>query len=396
MRRLHHMAICTEGAVYLVVMGFILTAAVIRQINLLMILYGVLAGPLLLSWWGVRWTLKRLDVARRAPSSVYAGEPFTVEVELANGRKHGGSFAVSVRDELRRRGSSDPPVGADVHFSFVPAGQSRRASYRGMLRHRGLYDFQPLKVSTRFPLGLLRTMLRFDKPARLAVFPAIGSLSPIWQRLLKIEDMASSRRRPQHGFHEAEFYGLRDWRPGDGRNRVHWRTSARRQTLTVRQYERRRHAEFALVVDLWSPPKPTEADRQRVEDVASLAATLLAESCRGAAGQPLLFNLIAKHPKQVRSVASPSALHEALRLLAAAEADGKDRLPDSLASVFAELRPNMNVIVLSTRRVDLFDRERFSTLWAARDLQHWAQRTPCLSPGEPLWTEMFRPVGAAS
>ena len=38
------MTISSEGVYYLVVMVFILTAALIRQINLLMVLYGVLAA----------------------------------------------------------------------------------------------------------------------------------------------------------------------------------------------------------------------------------------------------------------------------------------------------------------------------------------------------------------
>ena len=68
MRRLHHMSISREGLIYLGVMGIILTAAVIRQINLLMLLYGVLAGPLLISWSLVRRDLKvveRLPQQRR-------------------------------------------------------------------------------------------------------------------------------------------------------------------------------------------------------------------------------------------------------------------------------------------------------------------------------------------
>ncbi len=394
MRRLHHMAICLEGALYLVVMGFILTAAVIRQINLLMILYGVLAGPLLLSWWGVRSTLRRLDVVRRAPAQVYAGQAFSVELELVNGKPRRGSFAVNVRDEIKRRGGSESPIGAEVHFGFVPAGRSRTASYRGILARRGVYEFQPLKVSTRFPLGLLRTMLRFEKPGRLTVYPALGRLAPAWQRLLKVDDTAAAQQRPQRGFHDGEFYGLRDWRPGDGRNRVHWRTTARRQTLTVRQFERRRHAEYALIVELWEPPQPTEADRARTEEVVGLAATLAAEACRRG-GQPLMIDLVGRSTKQIRTIGSPAALHEALRLLAGLEADPHDKLPASLTALLAGLPPSRNVVVLSTRRVDLFDRRRFAELWNAPHLQHWPQRTPCLSPHDAVWHELFR-AGASS
>ena len=382
------MSICREGLFYLAVMGFMLTAAVIRQINLLMVLYGVLAGPLLLSWRLVRWTLKKVEVARQAPKTVFAGEPFSVQVSLSNGRKRGGSFAVQVRDELKRRGSSDPVVGAETYFSFVPAGETRTATYRGALRRRGIYDLQPLKVSSRFPLGLLRTMLRFDRPARLIVFPAIGRMSGSWRRLLTADDQASPAQRQARAALDGEFYGLRDWRPGDGRNRVHWRTSARRQTLTVRQYERRRHMGFALVVDLWRPEKPSAEDLQRVEQVVGFAATLLSEACRGG-DQPLTAEIIAATPKKLRATSSPGAVHEALRLLAGVEATAEDRLAPTLVDLFGELRPQTAVIVVSTREIDLLDREKYPLLHGVPELEHRLSRTPCLTPGDVLWRETY-------
>jgi len=376
LRRLHHMSICREGVLYLGVMAFMLTAAVVRQINLLMVLYGVLAGPLLLSWRLVRWTLKKVEPARQAPKTVFAGESFTVQVSLSNGRKRGGSFALHVRDELKRRGSSEPNVAAETYFSFVPAGETRTATYRGSLKRRGIYDFQPLKVSSRFPLGLLKTMLRFDRR------------SSAWRRLLTSEDQATPVQRQARAALDGEFYGLRDWRPGDGRSRVHWRTSARRQTLTVRQYERRRHLGFALVVDLWRPEKPSPEDLARVEQVVSFAATLLSEACRGG-DQPLVVDVIAATPRKLRASASPNALHEALRVLAGVEATSDDRLSKSLAELFGELRPQMGAILVSTRAVDLLDREKFSALHCVPELHHRVARTPCLTPDDLLWRETF-------
>jgi uncharacterized protein (DUF58 family) len=45
-----------------------------------------------------------------------------------------------------------------------------------------------------------------------------------------------------------EVFGLRDWRPGDGAAAVHWRTSARRRSLSV--VERERPAAQVLIVAL--------------------------------------------------------------------------------------------------------------------------------------------------
>src|SRR6185295_19477883 len=93
------------------------------------------------------------------------------------------------------------------------------------------------------------------------------------------EGSATGARR-WAGVQDGDFYGLREWRAGDARNRIHWRTSARRRSLTVRQYERRHDACLLVIVELWEPDKPTDADRLRTEAVASFAATVFAEACR--------------------------------------------------------------------------------------------------------------------
>ncbi|MEX2560982.1 MAG: hypothetical protein WD403_13760, partial [Pirellulales bacterium] len=74
MRLLQRVAISREGWCYLVVMAFILAGALLRQINLLVILFGMLAGPMLASWRLVKATLRRLDVKRNLPDSISAGD----------------------------------------------------------------------------------------------------------------------------------------------------------------------------------------------------------------------------------------------------------------------------------------------------------------------------------
>ena len=390
MRRMHHMAICSEGAYYLVVMAFILTAALIRQINLLMVLYGLLAGPLLISWWLVRRQVNRVEIVRHAPKSAIAGEPFAVEVELVNKRKRGGSFSLMVRDELQRRGrdgKKNPTT--EVYCGYLPGGETQRVSYQGRLARRGLYDFQPLRLSSRFPMGLLRTTLRFEQPQRLLVLPRQGHLTPAWQRLLRSDGGDGVGGRRQTGFQEGDFYGLRDWRPGDPRNRIHWRTSARRGSLTVRQYERRRQSDLLLIVQLWEPEKPTDADRARNETIVSFAATVMAEASQDG-GRAIHLEIVGKKPRRIKGTASPRLLDEAMTALATTEAASGDALPSALVTALSELHPQASGFIVGARPIDLFDRTRFAPLWQRTDLQLWPARLVSLHPADARWKEIFQ------
>lgn len=386
LRRLQHMSISFEGVIYLLVMGVVLSAAVVRQINLLMILYGIMAGPLLLSWRLVRRTVKGLEVTRRLPQTVFAGRQFSIEVEVTNKKPKSGSFAVWIRDELQRRGpTGEKSIASDIYIPHIPGGESRKTTYQGVLDQRGVYRFQPLKISSRFPLGLLRTMIRVDQPQKLVVLPAIGRLSPVWHRLLAADGEATGGRHNGRNSAEGDFYGLREWRAGDARARIHWRTSARRQTLTVRQFERRRRSELDLIVELREPRNPTPDDRKHTEDVVRFAATVLHEFCRES-GRPLRLEIIAKTPRVIRTTSTQQSLLEALKTLAAAEATPDDRLP---AAVDEAVARGTNAVIASTQKCDLADRERFALIWRRKESKAAIGRLTSLAPTEAGWRELF-------
>ena len=131
---------------------------------------------------------------------------------------------------------------------------------------------------TRFPLGLVRHGLVLSEPTTLIVHPKIGQLAREWGQLIR--ENASGSQRMRRGLLEADFYGLRDWRAGDNRRWIHWRTSARRGALVVRQFEQRRSQDLAILVDLWQPHQPSAEQQEHVEQAISFVATLIAEACR--------------------------------------------------------------------------------------------------------------------
>ncbi len=300
-----HYSICTEGWYYLVVLGFVLGGALLRNMNLLLVLFGMMASPLVLNWRLVRATLARLEVRRKLPKSVSAGELLVVELEAVNPRRRLGSWAVAAEDVIGREGGGDPQVeiAASVLFSHVPAGQSRRETYRGRLMQRGRYRFGPLRISTRFPFGLVRMSTTLDQPQTLLVQPRLGRLTRRWQRLHLSADVGASRVQRKQGLLEGDFYGLRDWRTGDSRRWIHWRTSARRQVPAVRQFEQRRNQDLALIVELWQPAEPKARDRENVELAVSFAASIVSDLCRRG-GRSLWVGLAAAAPRHDHGPAS--------------------------------------------------------------------------------------------
>lgn len=366
MNRLRYPILCREGWYYLVVMGFILGGALMRQINLLMVLFGMMAGPLLFNLWAVTSALRKIRVRRRLPDAVVAGDPLLVEIEAENCSQRGPCWALVVEDRLERVTSSGKSTqwSPAVMFTHVPAAQTRKSRYRGVLTERGRYRFEPLKVSTRFPLGLIaRSAFAVENESNeLLVYPRLGVLAHSWTRVREEAYQRSRKQERRQGLVEGDFHNLRPWRSGDSRRWVHWRTTARRGELMVRQFEQHFQRDLAVLVELWQPGRPSQDALDDVELAVSFAASICTDLCRRG-GCQLVLGLAGNERKLVAGPASQTLLQEAMTELALIEADSTDQLPELLTQSLDEIPTGTQVVIVSTRHVDLSDTERFAGLW---------------------------------
>src|SRR5262245_56840234 len=295
-----------EGWYYLAVLAFIVGGAILRNVNLLVVLAGMMIAPLLFNWRLVMAGLSGLTARRKLPEQVLAGEPLTVEIEVKNPRRWLSSWLLRVEDwvgdqesgtrgqgpgargqpgatltwseRLRERiGRIDPfhrhDTPAAAVIAHVPPRSSATGTYRITLHRRGRYRFGPLRLSTRFPLGLVRAHMTLGEYGELIVAPRVGRLLPEWAALLEAEMVGDQRRHPQRGVSDGDYYGLRPWQSGDSLRWIHWRTTAKLGRPIVRQYERRRSRDCALLLDPYLPPRPSERDQGILELAISLAAT---------------------------------------------------------------------------------------------------------------------------
>jgi uncharacterized protein (DUF58 family) len=391
--RKRQVSLCREGWYYLFLPLFVLSGAILREINLLVLLAGMLAGPLVISWRLVIVALRGLEVRRKVPQGACAGDLLVVDLELANHRRRGASWAVVLEDEIQRLTSTDRregPVRTSVVLARVAAGQSATAAYRGRLPQRGRYRFGPLKVSTRFPLGLIRGSITADLVENVVIYPRLGRLERGWLDLQRDAMLGSRRTQRKHGLLEGEFHGLRDWRPGDSRRWIHWRTSARRGNLAVRQFEQPRNRDLALVVELWQPERAQAALAEAVELAVSFVASIVADACRRG-GSHVLLAVGGRTAQFVSGAASMALQMEALETLAVAEAGSQDRLPELLDTAYADARAGVQIVVVSTRPVDLSDAARFAGLHREAARSRVLGWPLCIDASSPQLTQFFRP-----
>jgi uncharacterized protein (DUF58 family) len=394
-----HNSISREGWYYLTVITLVFAGAIFKEVNLLLMLGGLMLGPLLFNWRAVKFTLDNLELQRKVPPAVCAGDPLTVGLRLINKRKQFGSWAVTVEEQIIRLcepehnhslwnlGTREKPLKTTVFFPYVPAGQDRIGTYRGKLFERGKYRLGPVKISTRFPFGLFNRTLGLLKEDTLYVFPRLGRLTPNWlarhRRALAGED----RRERQPG-PEGDFYGVREWRSGDGMKYIHWRSSARTGKLVVRQFERPRNRDVAIILDLWRSEKPTDIQRENVELAVSFAATVLSDLCRRGGSQLHLATFNAK-PHCLGGPASAALMQDMLRILATIESRSEDHLPDLADYALGQISSGAEIILVSTRPVDLDDDARFRALLSDPHRAANLHRIRCIDASSQELEQLF-------
>jgi uncharacterized protein (DUF58 family) len=173
-------------------------------------------------------------VRRRVTTTrVRAGESVTVIVETD------GPAEARVTAAERVTG----PAGTLV----LPLGRARaRIRYELYAQRRGFLDVGPLELVRVDPLGLARAARTAgDETVRLLVHPRHHELTVPPAAGGGGRDTSSAATRATEG----SFAGLRELAPGDDVRRIHWRTSARRGRLMVREHADSARPGVTVLVD---------------------------------------------------------------------------------------------------------------------------------------------------
>lgn len=309
-----------EGLIYLGVMLMLAIAALLGQRNMLLLIFGMMAGPFVFNGWVVMTMLQRVSVTRRLPQSGQAGEHFSVEIDIQNNKRLLSSRLIQVRDVIEGNGLRQE---TGVTFVRVPPKSMRAGSYRVLITRRGKYRFGPMRISSRFPLGISERGRVQQDFAEIYVHPATGRMLPAWRR--REQELAESitRSRARVGVFEDEFHRIREFRSGDNPRSIHWRSTARRGTLMMREYEQHRESDLVVLLDLHTQPDFSD---EEVEMAVSLAATICVEQTRRASASAYRLFVAAKTNIDIQCPGGGRFREAALNSLAECEASPNAQL----------------------------------------------------------------------
>ncbi|MEL6270758.1 MAG: DUF58 domain-containing protein [Chloroflexota bacterium] len=230
-----------RAVIYLFIM-FSLIAALYTGQSFFFNIAFLFTGILVIAWFwsnlAVRWIrVSRRTRARRAQVGKTLDETFVV-----------GNLAYIPKLWLEIRDFSDLPSHRASHV--VPAvGPRGRYTWNVQTPclSRGEFKLGPMSLTSGDPFGLFLSERRIAATSTVIVYPAIANINKFDSPMGALSGGEAQRQRTHNVTTNA--VGVREYVYGDSLNRVHWRTTARRDKLMVKEFELDPLVDVYIIVD---------------------------------------------------------------------------------------------------------------------------------------------------
>ncbi|MGF1505125.1 MAG: DUF58 domain-containing protein [Anaerolineae bacterium] len=218
-----------RNAVYLIIAVSLLAGLITGQAFFFNVGYafiGLMVFALAWAWGSANWlSIRRRAQARRAQVGSTLKETFIVTNTGPQPK-----LWLEIYDS-----SSLPGHHASHVISSLPPKESAVREIETLCSRRGEFVLGPMKVATGDPFGLFQLERDLPQTSRLIVYPQTIDVGGFQLPAGPLPGGDALRQRTHYVTTNAA--GIRDYMPGDSLNRIHWRSTARKQRLLVKEFE---------------------------------------------------------------------------------------------------------------------------------------------------------------
>lgn len=229
-----------EGISFVAVMALVGLAAWHSGTNLLYLVFAMLIAFFLLQGIVLWLCLLHVEARRMTPKHATAREPIQIPLLLANRKQFFASYGLRLMDYLPGK----ELLGA-CFIARLPSGSELHCHYRAVFPHRGKYSLKRLELLSRYPFGLAQRTMISEQHDQILVYPEEVDITQLLCEL-RIDMGEHESRLKGIGI---DFYGLREYQPGETIRHVHWRSSAKAGKLMVTEYEKEESRKAAILLN---------------------------------------------------------------------------------------------------------------------------------------------------
>ena len=303
------------------------------------LLYALIALPVIGYAMAVL-SLRRLEGrVRRLTPYLQVGEPVEQEITFQNN-------AWWPRVLLEVEHHTDPPETGGWVVSLWPYRATTWESH-SLSQRRGVYTYGKLTVTSRDPLGLFSRRVTIGEEQSVLVYPATVDLPAFhvpsgqsWG-----EGMAAGR----NNLPSSIVSGVRDYVAGDSYRRVHWRSTARRSKLMVKEFDPEPAGpshEVWVLLDLWEGVQAGEGTESTVEYGVSIAASVAKRFLE--MGRTVGLYSWGEKRELIPARPGPAQFGRIMEKLAIVQAGGEGPLNQAMAETTDQVLPGSSVVLISS------------------------------------------------
>ncbi|MEU1970933.1 DUF58 domain-containing protein [Microbacterium sp. NPDC019599] len=246
MKRLWPLTARGTGALALAIGCFVLA----NELGVVELMYfGMLLLAVLAAGWVSLHLVRRTDRVTRSlsPDVGTVGRPSTVVARV--GVRSPFATAPGTWEDGLPKGVSGIARGSfpAIGSGFIGTEKIVELEYTITSARRGVHSLGPLTVTSTDPFLLTRRRTVFSDHAKITIAPAVIELSPLTNLLGDAGGTLHSHTN--HLGQGADNLVARPYVPGDSMRRIHWRASAHRGDLMVRQEEQESTPDAVVVLD---------------------------------------------------------------------------------------------------------------------------------------------------
>ena len=217
-----------NGLLFVFTSGLVFIAAINYAVSLAFALAFLMVSIFILSILHSFNNLNQLTLSSRSTQDVFCGEDACFRVQLSRSPKRRHESL----DMNFPSSQTDPKTDPTTSYTDLVGRDTQEVDVFTLAAKRGEFKAPRLRVLKRFPLGLCRAWSVVDLNLHCLVYPR-----PVPFAMNQFDSGASggsdSAINPEGS---EDFYGLRDYVPGDSLRQVAWKSVARGQGMQLKQF----------------------------------------------------------------------------------------------------------------------------------------------------------------
>ena len=222
-------------------------------------------------------------------------------------------------------------------------GETTRWMTEGYCQRRGIFTLGPLTLRTSDPFGVFSVEIEYPYAESFVVYPSVSELP--YMSMPRGESPGTARASHRALEVTTDASSVRPYVAGDALNRIHWRSTARRDDFFVKQFDLQPSGDVWIVLDMEEEAQLGQGEESSEEYGVILAASVSYRMLREGRAVGLVAN--GADSTVINPAKGQNQLWDILRALATVSAKGKDSLPKVLEQASPMIGRGMTVMVVT-------------------------------------------------